>query len=139
MICGGDSTEYCGGSNRLELYSTTASQPLPTATLAPKPTVSSWNKYVKDFQLYMSHWDRFNDQVVDHFKARRETHHNDRKEEAEHGQRAYGWLETFGETGAQNYLNELQQDNEVRKKWALACDEHEKRVLEYMAFRQKMT
>ncbi|KAI1447162.1 heme peroxidase [Annulohypoxylon stygium] len=42
MICGGDSTEYCGGSNRLELYSTTASQPTPTATLAPKPTVSSY-------------------------------------------------------------------------------------------------
>ncbi|KAI1452917.1 heme peroxidase [Annulohypoxylon moriforme] len=42
MVCGGDSTEYCGDSNRLELYSTTASQPSPTATLAPKPTVSSY-------------------------------------------------------------------------------------------------
>ncbi|KAI1214879.1 heme peroxidase [Annulohypoxylon truncatum] len=42
MVCGGDSTEYCGDSNRLELYSTTASQPTPTATLAPKPTVSSY-------------------------------------------------------------------------------------------------
>ncbi|OTB05861.1 hypothetical protein M426DRAFT_56415 [Hypoxylon sp. CI-4A] len=42
MVCGGDSTEYCGDSNRIELYSTTASQPAPTATLAPKPTVSSY-------------------------------------------------------------------------------------------------
>ncbi|KAI0884485.1 heme peroxidase [Annulohypoxylon maeteangense] len=44
MVCGGDSTEYCGDSNRLELYSTTASQPTPTATLAPKPTVSSYTR-----------------------------------------------------------------------------------------------
>ncbi|KAI1410905.1 WSC domain-containing protein [Hypoxylon sp. FL1857] len=42
MVCGGDPTEYCGDSNRIELYSTTASQPAPTATLAPKPTVSSY-------------------------------------------------------------------------------------------------
>ncbi|KAL7625666.1 hypothetical protein AAE478_004887 [Parahypoxylon ruwenzoriense] len=42
MVCGGDATEYCGDSNRVELYSTTASQPAPTATLAPKPTVSPY-------------------------------------------------------------------------------------------------
>ncbi|KAI0129344.1 heme peroxidase [Hypoxylon sp. NC0597] len=42
MVCGGDPTEYCGDSNRVELYSTTASQPAPTATLAVKPTVSSY-------------------------------------------------------------------------------------------------
>ncbi|KAI1647215.1 heme peroxidase [Daldinia loculata] len=42
MVCGGDATEYCGDSDRIELYSTTASQPAPTATLAPKPTVSSY-------------------------------------------------------------------------------------------------
>ncbi|KAI1391221.1 heme peroxidase [Hypoxylon trugodes] len=44
MVCGGDSTEYCGDSNRLELYSTTASQTAPTATLAPKPTVSPYTR-----------------------------------------------------------------------------------------------
>ncbi|KAI0379894.1 heme peroxidase [Hypomontagnella monticulosa] len=42
MVCGGDATEYCGAGNRIELYSTTASQPAPTATLAPKPTVSPY-------------------------------------------------------------------------------------------------
>ncbi|KAI2623343.1 heme peroxidase [Hypoxylon sp. NC1633] len=42
MVCGGDATEYCGNGNRIELYSTTASQPPPTATLAPKPTVSPY-------------------------------------------------------------------------------------------------
>ncbi|KAI0005187.1 heme peroxidase [Xylariaceae sp. FL0662B] len=39
MICSGDATEYCGAGNRIELYITTASQPTPTATLAPKSTV----------------------------------------------------------------------------------------------------
>ncbi|KAI1498524.1 WSC domain-containing protein [Biscogniauxia marginata] len=42
MACAGDSTQYCGAGNRIELYSTTASQSTPTATLAPKPTVSSY-------------------------------------------------------------------------------------------------
>ncbi|CAJ2507996.1 Uu.00g091820.m01.CDS01 [Anthostomella pinea] len=42
MPCSGDSTEYCGAGNRIELYATTASQPTPTATLAPKPTVSPY-------------------------------------------------------------------------------------------------
>ncbi|KAI0122886.1 hypothetical protein BJ170DRAFT_116294 [Xylariales sp. AK1849] len=37
MVCSGDSTEYCGAGNRVELYVTTA---IPTETLASKPTVS---------------------------------------------------------------------------------------------------
>ncbi|KOS18481.1 putative fungistatic metabolite [Escovopsis weberi] len=41
--CGGDATEFCGAGNRLELYSTTATQPpAPTGTLAPVPTISPY-------------------------------------------------------------------------------------------------
>ncbi|KAL1842674.1 hypothetical protein VTK73DRAFT_3070 [Phialemonium thermophilum] len=46
MVCSGDATEYCGAGNRLELYSTTATQsptPTPTATLAVKPTVGAYS------------------------------------------------------------------------------------------------
>ncbi|KAK5993286.1 WSC domain-containing protein [Cladobotryum mycophilum] len=44
MVCGGDASEYCGAGNRLELYSTTATQPpAPTGTLIHKPTVSPYN------------------------------------------------------------------------------------------------
>ncbi|CAI4210256.1 unnamed protein product [Parascedosporium putredinis] len=41
----GDRTQYCGGGNRLELYSTTAavSAPTPTATLAHLPTLGVYN------------------------------------------------------------------------------------------------
>lgn len=42
MVCAGDSTQYCGAGNRLELYSTTSSQPTPTGTLIHKPTVSPY-------------------------------------------------------------------------------------------------
>ena len=49
MTCSGDPTEFCGGGNRLELYSTTATRststtptPTPTGTLAVKPTVGAY-------------------------------------------------------------------------------------------------
>ncbi|TQS32657.1 hypothetical protein Golomagni_07024, partial [Golovinomyces magnicellulatus] len=42
MVCGGDASQFCGAGSRLELYSTTASQPTPTGTLAHKPTVSPY-------------------------------------------------------------------------------------------------
>lgn len=42
MACSGDDTEYCGAGDRIELYSSTAAQPTPTATLARKPTVSPY-------------------------------------------------------------------------------------------------
>ncbi|RYP77038.1 hypothetical protein DL771_001328 [Monosporascus sp. 5C6A] len=42
MVCSGDDTQYCGAGNRIELYASTATRPTPTATLAPKPTVSAY-------------------------------------------------------------------------------------------------
>lgn len=41
MVCSGDITEFCGAGNRVELYVTTST---PTATLGPKPTVSSFTR-----------------------------------------------------------------------------------------------
>ncbi|KAI1154349.1 hypothetical protein F4825DRAFT_193510 [Nemania diffusa] len=48
MICAGDETEYCGGSDRLEMYrlinppTSTTMIPTPTVTPVNKPTVSSY-------------------------------------------------------------------------------------------------
>ncbi|KAI1827931.1 heme peroxidase [Xylaria intraflava] len=48
MACAGDQTEYCGGSNRLEMYrlihppTPTSMIPTPTVTPKNKPTVSSY-------------------------------------------------------------------------------------------------
>jgi hypothetical protein len=48
MVCAGDETEYCGGSDRLEMYrlvnppTSTTMIPTPTVTPTHKPTVSSY-------------------------------------------------------------------------------------------------
>lgn len=43
MSCGGDPSVFCGAGNRIELYSTTATQPpSPTGTLIHKPAVSPY-------------------------------------------------------------------------------------------------
>ncbi|KAI1438727.1 heme peroxidase [Xylaria sp. CBS 124048] len=44
MVCSGDSTEYCGAGDRLELYVTTGIIPTPTGTLAIKPTVQPYER-----------------------------------------------------------------------------------------------
>ncbi|KAI1342660.1 heme peroxidase [Xylariaceae sp. FL0016] len=44
MVCSGNSLEYCGAGDRLEMYSTTASIPTPTGTLAAKPTVTPYTR-----------------------------------------------------------------------------------------------
>jgi hypothetical protein len=48
MVCSGDSTQYCGAGNRLELYSTTATRTTtsvaaPTGTLVHLPTVGKYS------------------------------------------------------------------------------------------------
>ncbi|KAI0403627.1 hypothetical protein F4802DRAFT_598825 [Xylaria palmicola] len=48
MPCGGDGSEYCGGSNRLEMYrlinppTSTSMMPTPTVTPTNKPTVAGY-------------------------------------------------------------------------------------------------
>ncbi|OTA02666.1 hypothetical protein A9Z42_0030630 [Trichoderma parareesei] len=43
MVCAGDASEYCGAGNRIELYSTTVTQPpTPTGTLTHEPTVGPY-------------------------------------------------------------------------------------------------
>ncbi|KAI1170310.1 heme peroxidase [Nemania sp. FL0916] len=48
MVCAGDETEYCGGSDRIEMYrlinppTTTSMIPTPTVTPTHKPAVSSY-------------------------------------------------------------------------------------------------
>ncbi|KAL5594741.1 hypothetical protein BROUX41_001655 [Berkeleyomyces rouxiae] len=43
MLCSGDSTQYCGSGNRIELYKTTAPIPTPTGALSHAETVGNWN------------------------------------------------------------------------------------------------
>ncbi|RBQ72936.1 hypothetical protein FVER14953_06084 [Fusarium verticillioides] len=115
----------------------------PTAPTAPqipaaatvngvKPSALTWETYVKDFEQYLKQWDTFNAQVVDHF-ATRKSHITRTREE-----KGYSFLENRGDADIQEYYNWLEQDMDVRRRWAAACEEHEHRFREFMAFRIKM-
>ncbi|KAJ4189732.1 hypothetical protein NW755_005735 [Fusarium falciforme] len=97
-----------------------------------QPNVASWEKYVKDFENYMRLWDTFNSQVVDHF-ATRKAHIARTREE-----KGYSFLEARGDADVQEYYNWLEQDMDVRRRWSAACEEHEHRFREFMAFRMRM-
>ncbi|RMJ17877.1 hypothetical protein BHE90_004262 [Fusarium euwallaceae] len=111
------------------------SPPVPPqlpAVNGAQPNVASWEKYVKDFETYMRLWDTFNSQVVDHF-ATRKAHIARTREE-----KGYSFLEARGDADVQEYYNWLEQDMDVRRRWSAACEEHEHRFREFMAFRMRM-
>ncbi|OAQ97965.1 hypothetical protein LLEC1_00522 [Akanthomyces lecanii] len=120
-------------------------QPLvfPTPPIAPRPpptvaieTVmpsdSSWNKYLDDFGMYLQEWELFNAQVVDHFATRNAHIRRDRES------KGYAFLGSRSESEIQEYISCVQQDNDVRRRWNAACEDHEERFREFMAFRGRM-
>ncbi|KAM0563240.1 hypothetical protein ACHAPJ_000958 [Fusarium lateritium] len=106
--------------------------PTAVAVNGAQPSVLSWEAYVKEFENYLKQWDNFNAQVVDHF-ATRKSHIARTREE-----KGYAFLETRGDADIQEYYNWLEQDMDVRRRWTAACEEHEQRFREFMAFRMKM-
>jgi hypothetical protein len=98
-----------------------------------KPTMPSWNKYAEEFDVYLRNWDTFNGLVVDHFATRRKNLDAKRQDEG------YGFLHTRSSAECLEYLKSVQQDNDVRTKWNHACEEHAKRLQEFLAFKEKMS
>lgn len=107
---------------------------IPSAVMASgiQPSAQSWETYVKEFEDYMKQWDAFNAQVVDHFATRKSHIARTRAE------KGYSFLENRGDDDIQEYYNWLEQDMDVRQRWTAACEEHERRFREFMAFRMKM-
>ncbi|KAH7160784.1 hypothetical protein EDB81DRAFT_642364 [Dactylonectria macrodidyma] len=97
-----------------------------------EPSVASWDKYVKEFEQYLKDWDVFNASVVDHFSTRKRNISHMRKA---HG---YSFLEAHSDAHIQEYFDWLQQDSDVQKRWTAACEEHQHRFRDFMAFRMKM-
>ncbi|KAL7916078.1 hypothetical protein GGI35DRAFT_18016 [Trichoderma velutinum] len=97
-----------------------------------KPNVASWTKYLEEFESYLRRWDLFNSQVVDHFATRKSNISHAR------GSKGYSFLGARGDSDVLEYHNWLEQDNGVRQRWQAACEEHEMRFREFMAFREKM-
>ncbi|CAM1511447.1 Fc.00g089600.m01.CDS01 [Cosmosporella sp. VM-42] len=113
---------------------------VPTAPTLPatvfigglKPNPASWEKYVKDFETYLRNWDAFNGQVADHFSTRKTNIAKSRESQG------YDFLESRDDKAIQEYYNWVQQDIDVRRQWAEACEDHQRRLREFMAFRFKM-
>lgn len=93
-----------------------------------RPNTASFRKYAQDFNIYMDKWDTFNSKVLAHFVTRQEQFKSRRS------QRGANWLED----GVPDYLMEVNQDLDVQKKYAEACTEHQKRIVEFIDFRDRV-
>ena len=124
--------------------SQTAPKPLvlpdPPRAPRPPPTIgvpnmktndSTWSKYVQEFQDYVRDWDLFTGQVTDHFAARKAQINKMRSS------KGYGFL-ISGDGECSEYFTSVQQDNDVRRRWHAACEDHEQRLREFIACRDKM-
>ncbi|KAF3811647.1 DnaJ-related protein rsp1 [Colletotrichum gloeosporioides] len=109
-----------------------APRPPPTFAVGLKPTGGAWQKYIQDFQSYVLRWEIFNAQVIEHFNARK-TNIADLR-----ARKGYDFIASRGDDELMEYLDWMQQDKEVRRKWALACEDHEARIREFMLYKSKM-
>ncbi|KOS18257.1 Meiotically up-regulated protein [Escovopsis weberi] len=97
-----------------------------------QPDFAVWRKYHEEFQIYLKKWDRFNASVVEHFVTRR-THIDQMRTESGHN-----FHGARGDGDVTKYHNWIEQDLDVRKRWQAACEEHDLRFREFVAFREKM-
>lgn len=97
-----------------------------------KPNTDSWRKYLSDFEDYLRKWDAYNEQAADYFTSRKSLIRMMIL------QTGHGFLGTMGETNLHAYCSWVQQDNDVRRRWLGNSEEHERRMHEFMAFREKM-
>ncbi|KAI1175377.1 hypothetical protein F4777DRAFT_331472 [Nemania sp. FL0916] len=93
-----------------------------------RPNISSFNKYAQDFNSYMDMWESFNNSVLAHFMTRQEGFRSRRM------LRGANWLES----AVPEYLIEINQDLDVQQKYVNACTEHQKRIVEFMEFRDRV-
>ena len=141
-----DSSSFAGLKGNLPFESKEPDvQPLqfPAAPEAPQlpPTTavgrieansSSWKKYVQDFGSYLRQWHTFNHQVVGHFDKRKALIKSIKEAEW------YRDLLAQGDAAAlQKYHSEVMQDNNLRERWTAACVDHENRLREFTAYRNK--
>ncbi|KAI1095890.1 hypothetical protein F5B19DRAFT_489063 [Rostrohypoxylon terebratum] len=104
--------------------------PPTVVAIGVQPNKILFHKYVQDFYQYMDKWEAFNAKIMAHFTSRQQLYGTRRQNQG------LSWLETS--TGAQDYLLELEQDQEVRVQWSKACADHQTRIREFMTFRDQV-
>ncbi|KAL1909328.1 hypothetical protein Sste5344_004958 [Sporothrix stenoceras] len=99
-----------------------------------QPSAGSWDKYVSEFRHYMLEWAAFNKLYVDHFQARCHDVELQRRDGD------FAWLTSADgdNNGINRYLDWMEQDEEVRARWSVACSGHDMEVRKFMAFRERM-
>ncbi|KAM0328195.1 hypothetical protein ACHAQA_005602 [Verticillium albo-atrum] len=109
--------------------------PTPPAALAVtglKPSLPTWQKYLVEFQNYLQQWDAFNAKVTFHFETRRQQILGARED------RGYSFLTAQTDEGIEEYIDWVQQDKDVRRKWSVACEEHDLRMRDFLKYRRQM-
>ncbi|KAI9731639.1 MAG: hypothetical protein M1818_007769 [Claussenomyces sp. TS43310] len=109
-------------SGQLELPHPPRAPATPSIPVDSKrPTQSSWQSYLVAFKAYMVGWNIFNEKMISHFVARK--HQVDKM--------APGWLEAFGESGYEKYMEGLREDEKIREWWDVACGKHHTAMTEF--------
>lgn len=107
--------------------------PPTVAVKSIRPNLAQWRKYSQEFLSYMDKWEMFNAKVVDHFSTRQKNF------VARRQQHGLAWLSNpQGSTNLEDYLTELQQDQEVQKKWVDACVVHGHSLREFQEFQDRV-
>ena len=86
--------------------------------------------YIGSFESYLAQWDKWNGILVGHFQERQKGYAG-----------AAGRLgENLGAAmrGARVRIGEASQDRDVRRRWAAACEQHERNLQAYLAMLEKM-
>ncbi|KAH9887137.1 hypothetical protein F4778DRAFT_434739 [Xylariomycetidae sp. FL2044] len=117
---------------------------LPTLPIAPRlpatvavpgirPNNSQYRKYAHDFHSYEDKWATYKETIMAHLTTRQNNY------KARRQQLGQPWLEsTQGGDVARTYLVEEQQDQLVLQHYLDACREHQKRVTEFIEFRDRV-
>lgn len=105
--------------------------PAPLGANGIRPTPEILSAYRRAFDTYMSHWSLYNSAMVTHFRERQKH------------------IAAAAAASAKDVVAEKQrireqkewsrQDREVRRRWATACDDHERRLEDHLTILEKMT
>lgn len=97
-------------------------------TTAKRPSQSSFQSYVLAFKAYMAEWDVFNTRILIHFVARKN----------QVDAMPPGWLEAFGESNYERYMEGLREDEKIRGWWDVACGKHQTAIADFKWLRDVM-
>lgn len=102
--------------------------PAPVGTNGIRPTRDIIQTYVRAFESYLTQWDTYNGIIVGHFRERQKIMSGE----------ARGAELGAAKQRIRERLGAARQDAGVRRQWAEACEEHERRVEEHLQVLEKM-